>query len=100
MMPCHGKSRHGVFTAKRLLGARAGMIDLGRMFRVALALLSILAVFSNVVEQAGLTAVFCSVKGCGKLSCSLSYVFNVFLQRLKRSVFPAVGDIFHRKAPF
>ena len=79
MMPCHGKSRHGVFAAKRLLRPRAGMIDLGRMFRVALPLLSILAVFSHVVEQPGLTAVFFRAKSGGKLSRPFPHILNVFL---------------------
>ena len=79
MMPRHGKGRHGVFAAKRLLRPRAGMIDLGRMFRVALPLLSILAVFSHVVEQPGLTAMLRSVEGCGKLGRPFPHIFNVFL---------------------
>ena len=98
-MACHGKGCHGVSAAARLLCACAGMIDLRRMLRVALALLPFGTVFSDVMEQSGLTAMLCRAESGGKLGGSLSYVFNVFLQRLKRSVFPAVGDIFHRKAP-
>ena len=79
MMPRHGKGRHGVFAAKRLLCARAGMIDLGRMLRVALALLPLGTVFANVVEQPGLTAMLRSVEGCGKLGRPFPHIFNVFL---------------------
>ena len=79
MMPRHGKGRHGVFAAKRLLCARAGMIDLGRMLRVALALLPFGAVFANVVEQPGLTAMFFRAKSGGKLSRPFPHIFNMFL---------------------
>ena len=93
-MACHGKGRHGVSAAARLLCACAGMIDLRRMLRVALALLPFGAVFSDVMKQSGLTAMLCRAESGGKLGGSLPHVLDVFLKRLKGSVFPAMGDKF------
>ena len=46
------------------------------------------------MKQSGLTAMLCRAESGGKLSGSLPYVFDVFLKRLKGSVFPAMGDKF------
>ena len=78
-MACHSKGRHGVSTAARLLCACAGMIDLRRMLRVALALLPFGAIFSDVMKQSGLTAMLCRAKSGGKLSRPFPHIFNMFL---------------------
>ena len=55
------------------------MIDLGRMLRVALALLPFGAVFSDVMKQSGLTAMLCRAESGGKLGGPFPHIFNVFL---------------------
>ena len=95
VMARHGKRRKGIAQPRRQLRARRSVIHLSRMRRVALPLLPVGAVFSDVVQQPRPMAVLLRAKCRRKFSRQRRDILLVLPQRLIRAVRLQVRDIIH-----
>ena len=95
MMARHGKRRKGIAQPRRHLRARRRVVYLGRVRRIALPLLPVVAVFADVVQQPRPMAVLMRAKCRRKFSRQRRDILLVLPQRLIRSVRLQVRDIIH-----
>ena len=98
-MTRHGKRRERIAQLSRHLRARRRVVYLGRVRRVALPLLPVVAVFADVVQQPRPMAVLLRAKCRRKFSRQRRDVLLVLPQRLIRSVRLQVRDIIHFVSP-
>lgn len=95
MMARHGTRSIVIAQPRRQLRARRSVIHLGRMRRIALPLLPVVAVFADVVQQPRPMAVLLRAKCRRKFSRQRRDVLLVLPQRLIRAVRLQVRDIIH-----